>query len=72
MTEEVRRVDDLHLRFGPHPIKAPYLVGSAGFVGCHRFGLLARQARRARLSPPGRVLLLNASMPKDGASARGH
>ena len=29
-----------HLRFGPHPIHAPYLVNQAGFVGCHHLGLL--------------------------------
>src|SRR4249919_3958781 len=29
-----------HLRFGPHPIRAPYLVTQAGFVGCHHLGLL--------------------------------
>ena len=31
-----------HLRFGPKPIRAPYLVQQAGFVGCHQFGLLER------------------------------
>ena len=31
-----------HLRFGPQPIRAPYLVQQAGFVGCHQFGLLDR------------------------------
>jgi hypothetical protein len=29
-----------HLRFGPQPIRAPYLVHRASFVGCHQFGLL--------------------------------
>ena len=31
-----------HLRFGPQPIRAPYLVSQASFVGCHHFGLLDR------------------------------
>ena len=31
-----------HLRFGPQPIRAPYLVQQASFVGCHHFGLLDR------------------------------
>ena len=31
-----------HLRFGPQPIRAPYLVQQASFVGCHQFGLLDR------------------------------
>ncbi|MGO9961192.1 MAG: 2-oxoacid:acceptor oxidoreductase family protein, partial [Solirubrobacteraceae bacterium] len=29
-----------HLRFGPRPISAPYLISQASFVGCHHFGLL--------------------------------
>ncbi|MEM5774834.1 MAG: 2-oxoacid:acceptor oxidoreductase family protein, partial [Anaerolineaceae bacterium] len=33
-----------HLRFGPKPIKAPYLigVGDANFVACHQFSFLER------------------------------
>ena len=27
---------------GPEPIRAPYLVSQASFVGCHQFGLLER------------------------------
>jgi pyruvate-ferredoxin/flavodoxin oxidoreductase len=30
-----------HLRFGPHPIRAPYLVERASFVACHQFAFLA-------------------------------
>jgi pyruvate-ferredoxin/flavodoxin oxidoreductase len=26
-----------HLRFGPQPIHAPYLIQQAGFIGCHQF-----------------------------------
>ena len=29
-----------HLRFGPDPIKAPYLIAEAGFVACHQAGFL--------------------------------
>src|SRR6266508_5631571 len=29
-----------HLRFGPQPIRAPYLIASANFVACHQFGFL--------------------------------
>jgi pyruvate-ferredoxin/flavodoxin oxidoreductase len=36
-----------HLRFGPQPIRAPYLVQQAGFVGCHHFGLASRAVRGA-------------------------
>ncbi len=33
-----------HLRFGPQPIRAPYLIGcgDANFVACHMFSLLER------------------------------
>ncbi|MGI5950406.1 MAG: pyruvate:ferredoxin (flavodoxin) oxidoreductase [Brooklawnia sp.] len=31
-----------HLRFGPQPIKAPYLVNKAGFIGCHHWSILER------------------------------
>ena len=47
-----------HLRFGPQPIRAPYLVQQAGFVGCHHFGLLDR-VDVLGLAAPGATLLLN-------------
>lgn len=53
-----------HLRFGPHPIRAPYLVRQAAFVGCHQFGLLER-ADVLGLAAPGARLLLNAPQPPD-------
>ncbi len=53
-----------HLRFGPRPIKAPYLVEKAGFVGCHHFGLLGRQEVLARAAP-GAAVLLNCSQPPE-------
>ena len=31
-----------HLRFGPEPIRAPYLIQSANFVACHQFTFLER------------------------------
>ncbi len=31
-----------HLRFGPEPIRAPYLIESANFVACHQFSFLER------------------------------
>jgi pyruvate-ferredoxin/flavodoxin oxidoreductase len=49
-----------HLRFGPNPIRAPYLVSQAGFVGCHQFGLLDRAEVLDRAAP-GATLLLNTS-----------
>ena len=53
-----------HLRFGPDPIWAPYLVGQAGFVGCHHFGLLGREEVLARAAL-GATLLLNCEYPPD-------
>ncbi|HUY72610.1 MAG TPA: pyruvate:ferredoxin (flavodoxin) oxidoreductase [Gaiellaceae bacterium] len=47
-----------HLRFGPQPIRAPYLVQQAGFVGCHQFGLLERVEVLGRAAD-GATLLLN-------------
>jgi pyruvate-ferredoxin/flavodoxin oxidoreductase len=48
-----------HLRFGSDPIKAPYLVQQASFVGCHHFGLLDRVDVLARAAQ-GATLLLDA------------
>ena len=47
-----------HLRFGPEPIRAPYLVGEADFIGCHQFEFVERLdvLEKAR---EGAVLLLN-------------
>jgi len=53
-----------HLRFGPTPIDAPYLVRQAGFVGCHQFGLLERTDVLAAAAP-GATLLLNCPYPVD-------
>ena len=53
-----------HLRFGPEPIRAPYLVQQAGFVGCHQFGLLDR-VDVLGLAAPGATLLLNCAHPPD-------
>lgn len=47
-----------HLRFGPNPIKAPYLIVSASFVACHQFSFLERQDV-LRVAAPGGVFLLN-------------
>ena len=53
-----------HLRFGPQPISAPYLVSQASFVGCHQFGLLERPEVLDRAAP-GATLLLNCRHPPD-------
>ena len=48
-----------HLRFGPRPIHAPYLIQHASFIGCHQFNFLDRYDVLA-YAAPGAVLLLNA------------
>ena len=47
-----------HLRFGPRPIRSPYLIKQAGFVGCHQFSFLDKYDVLA-YAAPGAVLLLN-------------
>ncbi len=53
-----------HLRFGAEPIRAPYLVGQASFVGCHHFGLLDRVDVLGRAAP-GATLLLDCPRSPD-------
>jgi len=53
-----------HLRFGPQPIRAPYLVQQASFVGCHQFGLLDRADVLGRAAD-GATLLLNCARAPD-------
>jgi pyruvate-ferredoxin/flavodoxin oxidoreductase len=48
-----------HLRFGPRPIRAPYLISRAGFVACHRFDFLER-VDVLQYAAPGATFLLNA------------
>ncbi|MEN6436147.1 MAG: pyruvate:ferredoxin (flavodoxin) oxidoreductase [Anaerolineaceae bacterium] len=49
-----------HLRFGPKPIRSPYLigVGDANFVACHQFNFLER-LDMLKYAAPGGVFLLN-------------
>jgi pyruvate-ferredoxin/flavodoxin oxidoreductase len=47
-----------HLRFGPHPIQAPYLIDRARFVACHQFNFLER-FDMTRFVTKGGVFLLN-------------
>jgi pyruvate-ferredoxin/flavodoxin oxidoreductase len=54
-----------HLRFGSQPIRAPYLVQRASFVGCHHFGSLDRVDMLGRAGP-GATLLLDCPHPPDG------
>jgi pyruvate-ferredoxin/flavodoxin oxidoreductase len=47
-----------HLRFGPRPIHAPYLIERASFVACHQFAFLETFDVLA-LAEPGATVLLN-------------
>ena len=46
-----------HLRFGPHPIHAPYLIRDANFVACHQFAFLERFDVLQHMQPGGTFLL---------------
>ncbi|MFN7976704.1 MAG: pyruvate:ferredoxin (flavodoxin) oxidoreductase [Vicinamibacterales bacterium] len=48
-----------HLRFGPRPIRSPFLIQQAGFVGCHQFNFLDRYDV-LQYAAPGATVLLNA------------
>jgi pyruvate-ferredoxin/flavodoxin oxidoreductase len=47
-----------HLRFGPRPIRAPYLITRATFVACHQFSFLER-FDILTAAEPNAVFLLN-------------
>ncbi len=47
-----------HLRFGPKPIEAPYLVSKAGFIGVHHWSILER-VDVLEFARPGTILLVN-------------
>ncbi len=55
-----------HLRFGPRPIHAPYLVGmgDANFLACHQFSFLEKYDMLKYVKPGG-VFLLNSIYGKD-------
>jgi pyruvate-ferredoxin/flavodoxin oxidoreductase len=56
-----------HLRFGPHSIHAPYLVGvgQANFVACHQFTFLERFDVLKYAAPGGVFLLDSIYGPED-------
>ena len=53
-----------HLRFGPQPIRSPYLIRSANFVACHQFGFLERPDMLWHAAD-GATLLLNSPYRAD-------
>ena len=55
-----------HLRFGPNPIRAPYLIeyDDAQFVACHQFSFL-EWLDMLKFAAPGGIFLLNSVYDKD-------
>ncbi|MCW5850176.1 MAG: pyruvate:ferredoxin (flavodoxin) oxidoreductase, partial [Anaerolineae bacterium] len=53
-----------HLRFGPDPIRAPYVIRQASFVACHQFSFLER-LNVLKYARPGGVFLLNSPFGPD-------
>jgi pyruvate-ferredoxin/flavodoxin oxidoreductase len=53
-----------HLRFGPRPIRAPYLIRRAEFVACSEFSFVGRTDVLG-FAAPGAVVLLNSPYAGD-------
>jgi pyruvate-ferredoxin/flavodoxin oxidoreductase len=51
-----------HLRFGPAPLAAPYLIADADFIACHQFEFVERFDLLAT-AKPGAKVLLNCPLP---------
>jgi pyruvate-ferredoxin/flavodoxin oxidoreductase len=49
-----------HLRFGPRPIRSPYLIDQASFVACSQFSFLERYDV-LKYAAPGATFLLNST-----------
>lgn len=53
-----------HLRFGPKPIRAPYLISQADFIACHQFNF-TEKVEMLKFIKPGGTFLLNSPYGKD-------
>jgi len=53
-----------HLRFGPQPIRAPYLISQANFIACHQ-PIFIEQYDMLRDAIEGGVFLLNTTSPAE-------
>jgi pyruvate-ferredoxin/flavodoxin oxidoreductase len=51
-----------HLRFGPQPIKAPYLITRADFIACHQFNF-TEKVEMLNLIKKGGTFLINSPYP---------
>lgn len=53
-----------HLRFGPRPIRAPYLISKADFIACHQFNF-TEKVEMLEFAQEGATFLLNSPYDKD-------
>ena len=53
-----------HLRFGPKPISAPYLISKADFIACHQFNF-TEKVEMLDFAADGATFLLNSPFSKD-------
>ncbi|MCX6315507.1 MAG: pyruvate:ferredoxin (flavodoxin) oxidoreductase [Sphingobacteriales bacterium] len=53
-----------HLRFGPDPVRAPYLITRADFIACHQFNF-TEKVEMLNFIKPGGTFLLNSPYPKE-------
>ncbi|MFN8242868.1 MAG: pyruvate:ferredoxin (flavodoxin) oxidoreductase [Ferruginibacter sp.] len=53
-----------HLRFGPEPIRAPYLIAQADFVACHQFNF-TEKVEMLNFIKKGGTFLLNSPYSKE-------
>lgn len=53
-----------HLRFGPKPIRAPYLISKADFIACHQFNF-TEKVEMLSYASEGATFLLNSPYSKE-------
>lgn len=53
-----------HLRFGPKPIRAPYLISKADFIACHQFNF-TEKVEMLEFASEGATFLLNSPYDKN-------
>lgn len=53
-----------HLRFGPKPIRAPYLITKADFIACHQFNFIEK-VEMLEFAKDGATFLINSPYDKD-------
>lgn len=52
-----------HLRFGPEPIRAPYLITKADFIACHQFNFIEK-VEMLEFAKEGATFLINSPYDK--------